>query len=152
MSRALAPCAIHLRGSHLRRSVWLLICPPSSPARAHRAIAPFPFLVAGRARLPRPPAPLTCMAVTCVAHYPVVHPSPITIGRTANPAMVTRAHILWHLRSSPAEPRAPTSMAGVGGLARRRPESPTFPPYVTYIYVSYVSDVCCNYFILVLQH
>jgi hypothetical protein len=38
-------------------------------------------------------------------------------------AMIARAHMSWHLRSSPIEPRAPKSMASAGGA--RTPPDPT---------------------------
>jgi hypothetical protein len=107
--------------------------------------------------------PLTYVAVTCVARSLTICLSPIAIGRTADPAMAARAHVPWRLKSSPGEPRAPTSVAAGGARASRlaagshpssqsqlaQPSSPMLHMYV--LSVSDVLDVCCNYFISMLQ-
>ena len=77
-----------------------------------------------------------------------VHLSPIVVVHAADPAMAAGVHVPRRLRSSPTEPRAPTTPKG--GIDR--PDLPL--PYVAYVYVSSVSgvsDVCCNCFILMLQ-
>jgi hypothetical protein len=56
-----------------------------------------------------------CVPVTCAAHSLVIRPSPIAKGRAADPAMAAGVHVPWRLRSSSAEPRAPTSVSGAGG-------------------------------------
>jgi hypothetical protein len=74
-------------------------------------------------RAPSLPALLTCVVVTYVAHSLAVRSSPITVGRAADPTMAVGAHMSWRLRSSPAEPRAPTNVGGAGGA--RAPPAPT---------------------------
>jgi hypothetical protein len=85
------------------------------------------------------------MAVTCVTCALAVHPSHITVGRTTDAAIATGAHVPWRLRSSPLEPRAPTSVVGASSARalwlaagsypddRNRLARP-FLPYVAYLY------------------
>jgi hypothetical protein len=56
---------------------------------------------------------LTCVPVTCAARSLVAHPSPIAVGRTADPAMAAGAHVPWRLRFSLAEPRTLTSVTAM---------------------------------------
>jgi hypothetical protein len=95
---------------------------------------------------PSLPALLTCVAITYVARSSLFVHRPSPLGRAADPAMAAGAHMLWRLRSSPAESRAPTSVAGAGGAcaAQRAVGSHSndhnrltwsFLPYVAYIYV-----------------
>jgi hypothetical protein len=69
---------------------------------------------------PSLPTPLTCMAVTCIARSLAVRLSPIAVGPATDPAMAAGAHVPWRLRSSPGEPRAPTSVDGAGGARAPR--------------------------------
>jgi hypothetical protein len=104
---------------------------PSSPfPTAHCRIAALcPSPVNGRVARPRSlrcsptsqsPTPFTYVPVTCAACSLVVYPSPIVVGRAAEPALAAGAHVPWRLRSSPTKPRAPTSFAGGGGARTSR--------------------------------
>jgi hypothetical protein len=95
-------------------------------------------------RTPSLPAPLTYVAVTCVARSLAVRLSLIAVGRAAEPAMAAGVHVPWRLRSSPTEPRAPASMAGVSGARTPRLATGSHPdgrnrlaqpslPYVVYV-------------------
>lgn len=157
---SLVPCAAHLRGSHLRRATWLLIRLPPNPVSGYCA-CPFPHRRPRRA--PSLPATLTCVAVTSITRSLVVRPSLNTFGRAADPPW-----LLWDLcrgaSGLPLPSRTPTSMAGAGGaralrLATSSPtpmigiDCPGLPSPLLYNYVPSVlkvSDVCCNYFILIL--
>jgi hypothetical protein len=55
-----------------------------------------------------------------LAPSPSICTSPITVGHATNPAMVAGARVLWSLRSSPTEPRAPTITGGAGGVRALR--------------------------------
>jgi hypothetical protein len=111
---------LHKSGYHLsqkQKNKSPLVClswPRSSMAAHLSALFPHRMLVG-----------LTCCALpprqpcTLPHHLSVVH------RRQARryPAMTARAHMSWHLRSSPTELRAPTSMAGAGGACT--PPNPT---------------------------
>jgi hypothetical protein len=134
------------------------------PALVHRATTPCPFPHRRQRHARSLPAPLTCVAVTCIARSLAVSLSPIAVGHAADPAMDAGAHVTLRLRSSSPKLRAPTSVAGAGGaraprlavnshlVGRNRP-APRFPPmlHMYVLSVSDVSDVCCNYFVLMLQ-
>ena len=130
---------------------WSVICPRLI---LHRALV-------GCSAMPYYPAPRAVLD-TYVALSLVVRPSSNAV--VADPAMAVRAHVPWRLRSSPVEPRAPTSVGGAGGAhALRHASTPTpmarndqsgLPLPMLHMYVSSVScisDVCRNCFILMFQ-
>jgi hypothetical protein len=100
---------------------------------------------------PSLPTPLTYVPVTYAARALVVRPLPTAVGHAADPAMATRAHVPWRLRSFPAEPRASISVAGAGDARRRIPprrpkiDWPRASPPLCCKYISQMfADVCCN--------
>jgi hypothetical protein len=123
---ALGPYAAHLRGSHLHRSLWLLIRSLPSPARAYRVVASCPSPHRQPRRVPSLPVPLTYVAVTCVARSLTVHLSPIVIGHADDPTTTAGAHVPWCLRSSPPSQGHPLAWAVLVELARcGSPPAPT---------------------------
>jgi hypothetical protein len=69
-----------------------------------------------------------------------VRPSPITTAHASDPTMVVGAHVLWYLRSSSPETRAPTSTCSASGARAPAPTpmavigQPGLPlPYVAYV-------------------
>jgi hypothetical protein len=130
---------------------------PPLPQRAlvgllRRALSP----IASRITRPSLPAPLACVAATCVVRSLVIRPLPITIGHATDPAMAVRAHLPWRVRSSPAKPRAPTSVTGAGGAqvswldARSHPNGRNRLAQPFLLYVAYVCFKCFRHFICML--
>jgi hypothetical protein len=115
---------------------------PPSPEAAWPLIRlpPFPPRIVGLPRYAFPRhrprratslhTPLTYVPITCATHLCpshlrrslslAVYPSPIVVGRAADPTMAAGEHMPWRLRSSPTKPRSPTSVAGVGGARASR--------------------------------
>jgi hypothetical protein len=136
--RFLSPSPVAARPRSLHSS------PGSHACVARSGYRTMPFPHHRPCRTPSLPAPLTYVAVTCVARSLAVHLSLIAVGRAAEPAMAAGVHVPWRLRSSPTEPRAPASMAGVSGARTPRLATGSHPdgrnrlaqpslPYVVYV-------------------
>jgi hypothetical protein len=141
-SRALAPCTAHPHGCSFVRHLPQRVLVEMSCHSPHRQPRGAPSL----------PAPLTY-----VARSHTVRPSPIAVGHAVDPAMRAGAHVPWHLRSSPAEPRAPMSVAGASGAraprlaARSHPDGGTRLAGPSLPYVAYVCFKCFRHFRCMLQ-
>jgi hypothetical protein len=132
----------------------MLILPDRSSVAAYLS-APFPTArcrVTAHALSPSParsapslPTPLTYVLVTCAARS-LVYPSPIVVGRAANPAMAVGAHVPWRLRSSPTKPRAPTSVAGAGGARTLRLATGPTPTTGLGLPLPYIANMCLKCF------
>jgi hypothetical protein len=142
----------------------VLICPLHTPTPLCLSARPWSCMAT---RCPRPfphRALVGCHAVpyhhapipdTCATHsLASVRPSPIAIAHTADPAMATRAHVSWHLKSSSVEPRALMSTGVLVVLVRcRSPPALTPTARINWprLPLPYIAIVCFRCFKGMLQ-
>jgi hypothetical protein len=131
--------------------------PPRSPTARSWGCRVVPFTHRRSHRVSSHSTPLTCIPVIFAARSLVIHLLPIVIDTPLTPHGRWGAHVVARLRSSLAEPRAPTSMAAAARrwIPPRWSEStdPTFPSPIMQMYVSSVSDILevyCNCYICML--
>jgi hypothetical protein len=104
-----------------------------------------PLLQCTLVRLPRctlpPIAGRVCALAPCVTRSLNICSLPIGVGRTADLTIAVRAHVPWLLRSSPAKPRAPTSVPSTSGSCVLRLATDSHPdgqnrlvlPFLSYV-------------------
>ena len=136
---------ISLRNKKNKSPLLNCLCLAPTAAWPLIRLFPFPPTVRSSAATPCPsptaPRPIAGRATRQSQSPAPLAPSssvPIAVTSVADPTMAAAAHVPWRLRSSPAEPRAPTCVrcwwcSGATAHRRlppRRPESigPTFPP------------------------
>jgi hypothetical protein len=143
--------------SQRRSTVWQPLC---VARHGYSSVCPFPNACSSGCRIVSIPIasraahPRSWVTVTCVARSLAIRSSPNAIGRVADLAMAAGAHVPWWLRSSPAKPRAPTSMASAGSaraprltvgahLDDRNWLAEHSLPYVTYVCFKYFRRFRC---------